>query len=273
LKNAISLNGTADPLIDETDIVPLDQVEVPASEELPGLRDLLGRALAKRPDVFLAKLSDETGEIYALGSKSTLLPILRGSYATWNIGQAGTPVPGNGADPYFAGGLGNALGQVFRRNFYNQSARLNFNIALGNRGAQADYGIDQLQLRQSDLIERRNMNQIVVDVSNDMIALRQARSRYNQAVSTRALQEQLLDKEQQMFNFGAAQISDVVAARNTLLAAQITETQARAAYAHARVALDQVLGETLETNHVSLDDGLNGHVSRESKLPETPAKK
>jgi outer membrane protein TolC len=81
------------------------------------------------------------------------------------------------------------------------------------------------------------------------------------------LQEQLLDKEQQMFSFGAAQITDVVAARSTLLAAQVAETQARAAYAHARVALDQVLGETLEKNHVSLGDGLNGHVARESKLP------
>jgi len=273
LKNAISLNGTADPLIDETDIVPLDQVQVPDQEELPGLRDLLARALAKRPDVVLSKLSDETGEILALGSKNILLPTLRGTYATWNIGQAGTAVPGNGANPYFVGGLGNALGQIFRRNFYNQSARLSFNVPLWNRGPQADYGIDQLQLRQGDLIERRNMNQIVVDISNDVIALRQARARYTQATDSRALQEQLLDKEQQMFNFGTAQISDVVASRTALLNAQITETQARASYAHARVALDQVLGETLEVNRVSIDEGLNGRVSQESKLPETPANK
>ena len=270
LKNAISLVGSEDPLVDAADIVPLDHVDIPDHEELPPLRDLLARALAKRPDVALTKLSDETGPILALGSANSLLPTLRGTYATWNIGQAGAPVPGNGADPYYIGGLGNALGQVFRRNFYNQSARLSFNIPIENRAAQADYGIDQLQLRQGDLIERRNMNQIVVDISNQMTAVRQARSRYNQAVDSRALQEQILDKEQQMFNFGAAQIADVVTARNALLASQVTETQARATYARARVALDQVLGETLETNHVSLDDGLNGHVSRESKLPETP---
>ena len=67
--------------------------------------------------------------------------------------------------------------------------------------------------------------------------------------------------------FGAAQISDVVGARSALLGSQIAETQARAAYARARVALDQVLGETLEKNHVSLDEGLNGRVKRESRLP------
>jgi outer membrane protein TolC len=267
LKNVISRNGTQDPLVDATDIVPLDHVEVPAEEELPGLRDLLARALAKRPDVALAKLSDRTGEISALGTRNSLLPTLRGTYQTWNIGQAGTPVPGAVVEPYFVGGLGNALGQVFRRNFYNQREALNFNIPLWNRQAQADDAIDQLQLRQGDLVERRNMNAIVVAISNQMTALRQARSRYRQAVDSRTLQEQLLEKEEQMFSFGTAQPSDVVAARASLLAAQLTELQAIAAYGNAKVALDQVLGETLETNHVSIEEALQGRVSRESKLP------
>ena len=268
LKNAISRNGTEDPLIDAVDIVPLDHLEVPASEELPGLRDLLARALAKRPDVVLSKISDETGAITALGSANTLLPFLVGLYSTTNVGLAGKAVPGNDADPYYVGGLGTALGQVFRRNFYSQRGVVGFEIFGRNRTGQADYAIDELQLRQGDLIERRNMNQIVVDISNQMIALRQARTRYLQARDTRALQQELLQKEQQMFSFGAAQIADVVAARNSLLTAQLTEVQAVAAYGRARVALDQVLGETLETNHVSLREGLDGHVSRPSKIAE-----
>jgi len=267
LKNVISRNGTEDPLVDATDIVPLDHVQIPAEEELPGLRDLLARALSKRPDVALAKLSDQTGEINAMGTRNALLPTLRGTYQTWNIGQAGTPVPGGNVEPYFVGGLGNALGQVFRRNFYNQREALNFNIPLWNRSAQADDAIDQLSLRQGDLVERRNMNAIVVAISNQMINLRQARSRYRQAVDSRTLQEQLLEKEQQMFSFGTAQPSDVVAARASLLTAQLTELQAIAAYGNAKVALDQVLGETLEANHVSLDEALQGKVSRESKMP------
>ena len=267
LKNAISLNGTADPLIDAVAIVPLDHAEVPAAEELPGLRDLLARALAKRPDIVLNKLNDETQEALAVATINTLLPTLGTRLSTSDVGQAGANVPGGGASNYYVGGLGNALGQVFRRNFYNLSATVGFSIPLLNRQAQGDYGIDQLALRQGDLAERRSMNQIVVDISNDVIALRQARARYTQAVDSRALQEQLLEKEQQMFSFGAAQIADVVGARSALLGAQVAETQARASYAHARVALDQVLGETLEKNHVSLEEGLKGRVSKESKLP------
>ena len=269
LKTAMSKNGLEDPLIDAADIVPLDHVEVPEQDDLPGLRALLARALAKRPDVALAKISDETGEIQALGTINSLLPSLQGVYATWNAGQAGVPVPGNPPDPTFVGGLGTALGHVFRRDYYSQRLGASFNIPLYNRQAQGDYGIDQLQLRQSDLIERRNMNAILVTISNQMIALRQARTRYSQAVDTRALQEQLLEKEQQMFNFGGATSADVVAARTTLLAAQLTEVEAIAAYGRARVALDQTLGETLEVNHISVGEALNGRVSRESKLPAT----
>jgi outer membrane protein TolC len=267
LKNAISLNGTADPLIDAVAIVPLDEAEVPANEELPRLRDLLARALAKRPDIVLNKINDESQEVNALGTINTLLPTLGTRLSTSDVGQAGVPIPGGGASNYYIGGLGTALGQVFRRNFYNLSATAYLSIPLLNRQAQGDVGIDELTMRQGDLVERRNMNQIVVDISNDVIALRQARARYTQAVDSRALQEQLLEKEQQMFSFGAAQISDVVGARSALLGAQVAETQARAAYARARVALDQVLGETLEANHVLLDDALQGRVKRESKLP------
>jgi outer membrane protein TolC len=229
---------------------------------------LLARALANRPDVILNKLNDESQEVLALGTINSLLPNLGTRYSTSDVGQAGAAVPGGGASNYYVGGLATALGQVFRRNFYNQSIAMGFSIPFPNRQAQGDYGIDQLTIRQGDLAERRNMNQIVVDISNDTIALRQARARYTQAVSSRALQEELLAKEQQMFGFGAAQIADVVGARAALFAAQVAETQARASYAHARVALDQVLGETLEKNHVSLDEGLNGHVARESKVPE-----
>ncbi len=78
LKTAMSKNGLEDPLIDAVEIVPLDHVEVPEQDDLPGLRALLARALAKRPDVALAKISDETGEILALGTINTLLPYSAG---------------------------------------------------------------------------------------------------------------------------------------------------------------------------------------------------
>ncbi len=269
LKNALSRTGLADPVIDAAEVVPLDRIQVPDQDNLPPLRELLAKALEHRPDVALAKIGDESSEISALGTANGILPVLRGIASTTNSGLAGTGRPSAGpVDSYYVGGLGTALGQVFRRNFPTERGAVLFQGQLQNRIAQGDYGIDQLELQQSALIERRNMNQIVVDISNQITALRQARARYSQAVSSRALQQELLEKEQQMFSFGTARIADVVAAQQSLLAAESTEVAALSAYSHARISLDEVLGETLETNHISIEEAQAGRVSRESKPPE-----
>jgi hypothetical protein len=268
LKNALSRTGLADARIDEVEVVPLDRIQVPDKDELPPLRELLARALAHRPDVALAKISDESSEISALGTANGVLPVLRGIASTTDVGLAGTAQPQAGpVDSYYVGGLGTALGQVFRRNFPTERGAVLFQGQLGNHIAQGDYGVDQLQLRQGDLMERRNMNQIVVDISNQMIALRQARAQYSQAADSRGLQQELLEKEQQMFSFGTARIADVVAAQQSLIAAQATEVAALSAYSHARISLDQVLGETLDANHISTEEAQAGSVSRESRPP------
>src|SRR4029077_2888838 len=113
-----------------------------------------------------------------------------------------------------------------------------------------------------------NQNQLVVDISNQMVALRQARARYAQAVDTRNLQEQLLEKEQQKFLLGSSDINSVVAAQRNLTSAEAAQVTTLSAYSHARVSLDQVIGETLDRNHVSLNDALRARVGRMSRLPE-----
>jgi outer membrane protein TolC len=259
LKNAISRNGLEDELLDAAQVVPLDRIEVPEQDNLPSLRDLVAKALTNRPDVALAKINDETSEISAEGTANGVLPILRGFAAVSASGLSGTSSPYNGIapEPYYVGGFGNALGQVFRDNFPSRRAALLFGGTIHNQVAQGDYGVEQLQLRQGDLVERRNQNQMVVDISNQMVALRQARARYSQAVDSRKLQEQLLEKSQQSFSFGASTIGDVEAAQTALVAAQETEVATLSAYSHARIALDQVLGQTLDVNHVSVEQALN----------------
>lgn len=115
---------------------------------------------------------------------------------------------------------------------------------------------------------RRDLNQIVVDISNQLVALKQARARYSAAVDTRTLQEQLLEKIQQSFRLGGSTFNDVIVAQRSLVNAQSAEVSALAAYARAKVGLDQVLGETLERNQVSVDDALKGRIPRESTIAE-----
>ena len=262
LKEAIS--HTADPLLEAAEIIPLDRIDVPENEDLPPLRDLLKSALAKRPDVSVSKLRDQTSEINLSGTTNPLLPSLQVLGQSFNRGLAGDP---HGANPYFVGGYGSALGQIFRRNFPNNQVSVAFSVPFNNRQAQGDYGIDQLQYRQEQLRGQKDDNQILVDISSQINALRQARSRYTTAKSTRILQEQLLEAEQKRAA-GLNTLNLVMGDQRALLAAQLSELNSLATYARARIGLDQVLGETLEKNGISLDEGLAGRVARESRLPD-----
>ena len=258
-----ALTREQDSSVEMVDIVPLDRIQIPEQDDLPPLRDLVATALAKRPDLAASKIQDENGQISARGTTNALLPTAQGFLQTYDRGAAGTPqiVNGSSPNPYFRGGYGTALGQIVRRDFPNNRAGVYITAPLGNRVAQGDYGVEQLQLRQSDVSSQRNKNQIVVDIANEMVALRQARARYSAAVDTQTLQETLLKAEQNRFIFGATTISNLIIAQRSLSLAQTSELNAMAAYTQARVSLDQVLGKTLDVNHVALSDALKGQAS------------
>jgi outer membrane protein len=274
LKNLLSRPGLADPTLASVQIVPLDRIAVPETDEFPPIKDLLKTALANRSDLAAERLGVTSSEISALGTRNGILPLLVGIATESTAGLAGTPqiaVSSLGvqtANPYFDGGIGTALGQVFRRNFPTNRVAAYFQTPLRNDQAQADYAIDQLQLRQSQIQLSKDLNQVAVDVSNYLVAMRQARGRYRAAVQTRILQQQLLDAEQKKLAGGVSTPFNVVQQQRDLVAAQSAEIAALVDFSNARVALDQTLGVTLEANQVSIDDARTGKVQRSSSLSD-----
>ena len=279
LKNLISRIGVEDPQLAGARIVPLDRMAIPEKDELPPISTLVAQALTNRTDLAAEKANISVSETLALGTKNALLPTLVGFASTTQSGLSGTPklvtveTP-NGkfvetADPYFVGGIGNGLGQVFRRNFPTNLGGQFFSATINNRQAQADYDIDQLQLRQTQLSNQKDIKQAQVDVMNSVVALRQARARYEAAVRNRILSQQLLDAEQKKFALGASTPYNVILQQRDLAAAQSSEVAALATYRNARVSLDQTLGTTLESNGVSIADARNGKVAQPSSLPQT----
>jgi outer membrane protein TolC len=278
LKNLLSRTGIVDPVLAAVEIVPLDRIAVPETDELPPLKDLLKTADANRSDLAAARIGVESSEISALGTRNGILPLLVAIGGESAAGLSGNPrlvVSKFGtqtANPYFDGGVGNALGQVFRRNFPTNRAAAFFQTTVHNNQAQADFAIDQLQLRQSQIQLSKDLNQVAVDVSNYAVAMRQARGRYRAAVQTRMLQQQLLDAEQKKLSGGASTPFNVVQQQRDFVTAQSNEIAALVDYSNARIALDQTLGTTLDANHVSIGDAEAGKIQRVSSIPATPAR-
>jgi len=274
LKNALSRTGVQDPKFDAVHIVPLDSIEVPKTEEIRPIQDLIQVAVGHRPEVEQTRISLENSKINLQGTRNSLLPSLSAFAELTNNALAGILNPiYNGSsgpvDPYFVGGVGTILSQLFGRNFPNYSAGLSLNIPLRNRAAQADYAMDQLKLRTEELQLQRTLNQIRVDVKNAVIGMQQARVRYDTAVNTRLLAEQSLDSEQKRFQYGAtgSDVTTVIQAQQDLANDQSLEVQAMASYIHAKIDFDASIGQTLDVNNVSMEEARSGHVQRQSFLP------
>lgn len=301
LKNVLSRNGLGDPQLKDVEIIPLDRIDVPTADDLPPYKEMINTALANRADLASDKLNFINSQTSTLGTKNEVLPILGGVVTLKNAGLAGTPhiIPLQGAQgsfpgstlppgflpcpasvapagtfceappPPLEGGIGKGLGQVLRRDFPTESGTAYFANTFRNQQAQADYALDQLGLRQTELQNVRTLNQVAVDVSNQSIALRQARVRYLTAVKNRTLDEQLLQAEQKKFALGASTTYLVVQQQSAFAAAQSAEIASLVAYINSRIALDQTLGTTLKANNVSIQEAQSGLVARKSALPET----
>ncbi len=283
LKNLISRTGAADPLLANVRIMPIDSITIPDSDNLLPVDQMVRQALTNRPDLASELASEKSNEVNSLGTKNGILPTLQGVAVESQAGLAGAPrtvsicVPGmpgtppscvvEHADPRFDGGIGTALDQIFRRDFATEIAGVFYQSPLRNRQAQADYSIDLLQLRQTQLTNRKDLNQVEVDVRNGVVALQQARARLDAAVRNRTLQQALFDAETRRFRLEASTPYNVAIQQRDLINAQSSAVAATVAYSTARVTLDQTLGITLEANHVTIEEARRGKIARPSSIP------
>jgi outer membrane protein len=225
------------------------------------------QATDKRVEVQTDRVNIESNHMNLVGIKNELKPSLQAFAELTNNALAGQAQTVAAEALAFAGGYGNFLSQIFERHYPNYSAGVSLNITLRNRAAQADFTTSQLELRQNELGLRKAVNQVRVDVENAVIGLQQARARYSSASKARELQQRTLDADQEKYRLGASTSYQVVQDQRDLASAVSTEVQALANYTHARVAFDQAMGTTLETNNVSIAEAMDGKISRPSTLP------
>jgi outer membrane protein TolC len=268
LKNALSRTGVANPVIAGARIVPTDQIQVPESEAVQPVQDLIAEALRERPEMGQNELQITNSKISMEGTRNSMRPTLDLVGSLQNSGLAGQLRPGGSVDPFFIGGYGTAMTQVLARNFPNYAFGFQFSVPLSNRAAQADMVQTQLSLRQQEIRQQQLVNQVRLDVTNALIAVQQARAGYLAAVKTRELQEETLSAEEKKYALGASTVFLVVQAQRDLAEARSLEVAARSGYTKARVSLDQATGRVLSANGVEIAEAASGRVSRApSALP------
>jgi outer membrane protein len=265
LKNVLSRQGVATSDLAETHVIPLDKIVIPDKDDIRPLDELVAKAMNNRVEIETDRINLESNKINLAGIKNSMKPTLQAFGELTNNGLSGDATPfglAQGSAPVFAGGYSKALEQILRRNYPNYSAGISLNIPLRNRAAQSDYVTSVIEMRQNELTLQKQINQVRVDVQNAIIGIQQARARYDAAVQARMLSQQTFEGDRRKYELGASTAYQMVQDQRDLASAQSAEVQAMANYSHARIALDQAVGDTLEVNHVSLEEVMAGKVRK-----------
>jgi outer membrane protein len=259
VKNVITRRTDNDPDVLNARIIPTDSIEVPGTDEVRPLQDLLVQAFANRPDLRQAGVQIENTQISLQGSRNGLRPELDLVGTAQNSALAAQLNPlAPAIESPLLGGYGSALEQLATRKYPTYGIGLNLTLPLRNRIAQADVTRDEILLRQSQVLEQQLRKQAQLEVEDALIAMRRARASYEAAVETQKLQQESLDVEQAKFQVGASTSFFIIQYESYLAQARSTVVVAKSAYLKARAALERATGTILDDNHVTLVDAIRG---------------
>ncbi len=242
LKNMISTN--LDEPFGSASIETTDAFPEPDNDKLPSLAEAVAIAQKNRPEISIAN-----GNIK---SQQDVMPFLDNALLP-NVNVFGL-LNTEGLNKVF----GTALVDNFQFNYPQIAVGVSVSFSLRNRQAQADEIRSRMELKQSQDTLIRTKSSIEVDVQNALIGVTLGRAQVRAARGAVSTNEQKTDAERKKLTAGLSTSYNVILVERDLFAAQLAEVQARDVYAKARVALDQAMGVTLDTNHINLDEALKG---------------
>jgi outer membrane protein len=229
-----------DPAMWATQILPVDRA---SAEAVPvDIEGAVRNALQNRTDVVTARKNLEISDYNIQYSKGQLLPQLDLVAAYGTTGAGGTLIRDQSGPltPPIEGGYGDALGQVFGRDFPTWTVGAAISYSIPNRSAKASAASARISKDQALTSIRRLELQVAADVRT---AGRNVESGFKTVASTKAarvLAEQRLDAEEKKFSAGMSTNYLVTQAQRDLAIARVNELRATSEYRKAQVNFQRV---------------------------------
>src|SRR5579863_2728296 len=207
----------------------------------------LQQALTKRPEFDATRAALENDQTRIRLAHNHLLPELdlTGSYASNGLG--GTQFTGAGQKL-----TSSSVNQLFGFGYPTYYAQLSVSLPLKNRAAKAEMG-GALVSRRSDLYSERQLKeQVMLDVSNAVHQLEQAKLSIAAGKEAVDFAKKTMAAEQRKYELGQGTIFLVLEAQTELAAAEQSLLQAEVGYQLAAAGVDHATGELLEPYHVQI---------------------
>ena len=279
MKNALS-RTLVDPVLAEAEVVPTSIMEVPPTEPVVPIQDLVNDALSHRAELAESRIDLTNRDLNNQSAKNALLPSL-GMFAYYGgTGLGGSFNPNaricttptqtfctQPADIPPSTSIGGTIGQLFDSSAPDKGVGLSLTIPLRNRAAQANQVRAELEYRQSQMRLQQLENQVRIEVRNAQFAVQQNRASVEAARAAVELGRQSLDAEQKKYALGASTTTLVLQNQRDLAQAESNLVSAMSAYEKSRVELDRAIGFTLDRLGILVADAERGQVT---KMPAVP---
>jgi len=286
MKNALS-RSIEDPVLAEADVIPTSTVQLPQTEPVIPIQDMINDALQHRAELVESRIDLNSRDISNKAIRNTLLPTLDafvyygGSGVGGNINPALVPPncdpatqncfnPTNGPPPFVNGGpvsYGSTLNQLANSTAPDKGVGLSLTIPLRNRLAQSNQVRGELEYRQAQVREHQLENQVRIEVRNAQFDVRQNRAAVQAAQSAVDLARQTLDADLQKLKVGLTTQTAILQDAATLTTGESNLVSAKAAYEKSRIELDRATGLLLDHAGINIADATRGQVTR---LPNVP---
>jgi outer membrane protein len=245
-------------------IVATDPLPTPQDADIPPLDEAIATAARNRPEISESEATLRNNQVAVKVTQKFLKPTFNvfGLFATAGLSGNQEISTAGGIPILVSGGVGQELNQFFRVKSPEYAIGFALTIPIKNRSAQADNSRASLQERQSEISVQNTQNQIGVEVRAASISLMQAKAAVTAAASAVEFSRQSEDAEEKKRAAGLSTPYNVILAQRNLLEAQLTEAQARASYASARVEMERATGVLMEKSHIDPEDAVRGHITQ-----------
>jgi len=222
-----------DPAMWSTKIVPSDR---PGAEPVPVDIDAAVKgALENRTDMVAARKSLERDDMSLRLARNQLLPQVDLTAGYGAAGAGGTelirdPPFGGPVVSTIPGGYGDALSEVFGRDYPTWQIGVQLSYAIPNRSQKASAAAAQINKDQALASYRRLELQVAQEVRTAARGVESGFRNVAAATASRVLFEQRLDAEEKKFAAGMSTNFLVTQAQRDLATAQVTELRAVADY-------------------------------------------
>ena len=221
------------------------------------LDEAFEKAMARRPDIEVAKSTIETKQINFRYAKNQRLPQLDLQLVKTSPGLSGQqfiydpdnpflpPTPG---DP---GSAGEAFRNAFKFLYNNWTAGLTLTIPFGDVVGRANYTYAKLDLEQTQARLKNQEQQIYLEVSDAVLTLETAAKSVDAYRIARELAEKQLEAEMKKLAVGMSTNYFVLTYQDALASARSMELRALVDYNVAVANIAKVTGSTLETRNIT----------------------